>query len=127
MIRKVRDGGLQMLDVENHYLALKRAWVPRISMNSHKICAKIGRYYVDKITDITIILKMNFYDLDTTPCLMHIPCIYREMIMAYCRSNGPADIVSRSDLDGNENRLCTTTLWCTSAVHSFKVHLSNNL
>ena len=98
VINKVRDGGLQMLDVDNHFLALKEAWVPRISMNSHKIYAKIGRYYVDKIADITITLKMNFYVLNTMPCLMHIPCIYREIIMAYCRSNGPTYIVSRSDL-----------------------------
>ena len=70
MINKVRDGGLQMLDLESHFLALKGAWVPRISMNSHKVYAKIGRYYVDTIADITIILKMNFYDLDAMPCLI---------------------------------------------------------
>ena len=83
-------------------------------MNSHRIYAKIGRYYVDKIADITIIIKMNFYYLNTMPCLMHIPCIYREIIMAYCRSNGPADIVSRSDLFnqclwGNRNLMMNNT------------------
>ena len=52
VINRVRDGGLQMLDVENHFLALKGAWVPRVSMNSHKIYAQIGSYYVDKIADI---------------------------------------------------------------------------
>ena len=98
VINKVREGGLQMLDVDSHFLALKGAWIPRIVMNSHKIYAKLGRYYVDKIADITIIMKMNFHDFNAMPCLMHILSIYREIIMAYCRSNGPADIVSRSDL-----------------------------
>ena len=50
-----------MLDVDNHFLALKGASVPRISMNSRKICAKIGRYYVDKIADITIIITRGLH------------------------------------------------------------------
>ena len=56
---------------------------------------------------------MNFYDLNTMPCLMHIPCTYRE-IMAYCKSNGPTDIVSRSVLFnqclwGNRNLMMNNT------------------
>ena len=74
VINKVRDGGLQMLDVDSHFLALKGAWVPRISVNSHKIYAKIGRYYVDKIADITIIIKMNFYDLKKKKIYIYILC-----------------------------------------------------
>ena len=57
-----------MLDVDSHFLALKGAWIPRIIMNSHKIYAKLGRYYVDKIADITIIIKMNF--MISMPCLV---------------------------------------------------------
>ena len=121
VINKVRDGGLQMLDVDNHFLALKGAWVPRIVMNSHKIYAKIGRYYVDKIADITVIIKTIFFnDFNAMPCLMHTPCIYREIIMAYCRSNCPADIVSRSDLFNQ-------CLWGNRNLIQYNVYTVNHL
>ena len=76
---------------------------------------------------------MNFYDLDTMPCLMHIPCIYREMIMAYCRSNGPADIVSRSDLFnqclwGNRNLMMNNTcLYSKSFISSNIIYVKDVL
>ena len=97
MINTYQNGGLQMLDVESHFMALKAAWIPRIYGKSDDIWRTLPRYYIDKAT-CGLLPKMSASSLDELPHLTILPDFYKEVIIGYTKSKCPPNIESKIDL-----------------------------
>ena len=90
-------GGLKMIDIESQFSALKALWMSRIQKDSNLIWAFLPKHYIMKCTS-NMVLNMNFTDKKQFPRLKMIPDFYQEVISAYCKSNNPQPIDTKTNL-----------------------------
>ena len=98
IINKYEDGGLQMIDLENQFLALKASWFNRIQNNSTKTWAKLSTFFITKIAPIPVITNMSFKDIKDMPCINKIPQFYQEVIHGKTKSNNTGQIETKTFL-----------------------------
>ena len=58
IINTCQNGGLNMIDINSHFMALKAAWLGRIYKESNNVWQILPRMYIDEITCAQI-LNMN--------------------------------------------------------------------
>ena len=110
LINDYEKGGLKMIDLETHTMALKAAWIPRIFQNSHNVWSYLGKTYIEKATG-GLIQQMNLCNKKQFPRLETIPPFYQEVVIGYCKANIPEKIFSKSYLYsqtiwGNRQLIC---------------------
>jgi hypothetical protein len=69
LIGDIEEGGINMIDVQAHFEAVKAAWIPQIVNNAGKTWSKIPQMYMDVFGPNNIILKMTFIDQKCFPPL----------------------------------------------------------
>ena len=84
LISPITNGGVNMIDVESHFLALKAVWVNRILS-----CGSSNWGFIAKMN--TSPFKKNlayftFNKIDAFPLISDIPEFYRQVIYAFARS-----------------------------------------
>ncbi len=81
------DGGLQMIDTQSLFEAIKAAWVTRIIDASQANWNILSKLYMEKLGSPSLILYMTFNKVFSP--LLTIPDFYREVFVAYNKSKLP--------------------------------------
>jgi exonuclease III len=108
MINSFCNGGLQMVDVESQFYALKAVWITRILQAENCFWSILPKYHIHKvIRDSEACLAMNFINNNQMPILKTLPMFYQQCLIGFCKSNNN-DISCKSDLFnqiiwGNQN------------------------
>ena len=97
MINDFVNGGLKMLDVESHFMALKASWIPRILNEEKLIWSQLARYYLQKVSEGQL-SKFSFMKKEHFPRLNMIPMFYQEVVFGFCSSIKMDKISNKNDL-----------------------------
>ena len=111
----ISKGGLQMVDVESQFFAVKAAWITRMLKNNNKNWSFLFEYFLSKFAVNGSVLKMNFVEKKQMPRLTALPTFYQEAILGFCKSNSCISVNSKSDLYNQfiwGNRLFTINRKC---------------
>ena len=87
LINEIENGGLNMIDIESQFNAIKAAWVPRILKCKTQNWCNIPIYYLQKYGDDFNLLKSNLINIKSSPYLLTLPLFYQQVILSYCNSN----------------------------------------
>ena len=60
--------------------------------------SKLATYFLNKLSDTSIILQMNFTEIKQFLCLSQSPVFYQEVVPGNCKSNTPDRIITKNDL-----------------------------
>ena len=96
LICSMENGGLNMIDLNSFFLALKATWLHRLSCN--RTWTYLAKFYLNKIAPSNILLKMNFEQFTEMPSIKMLPSFYQEVLLAYCKYNIPILIKSKNSL-----------------------------
>ena len=83
MIGDIHEGGVNMVDIDSKFKALKAAWVPRILENKSKSWCTLAKYYINKFGGNDLVFKMNFNSTCQFPALESIPKFYQDVVISY--------------------------------------------
>ena len=97
LINSFENGGLKMVDIESHFMALKAAWIPRLIDDTKGIWKHLPLTYTYQITK-GLLNEMTFETKDQMPCLKTIPNFYAEVILAFSKARCRTTIENKSDL-----------------------------
>ncbi len=97
LINEFEKGGLCMIDVESHFMALKAAWIPRIYKESNELWKHLPHSYLVKATN-GLVKEMSFTSLKQMPVMNTVPKFYQEVMTSFCQSNMPSSISNKTDL-----------------------------
>ena len=119
VIKKLQEGGLNMVDLDSYFMSLKASWVPRIRVLNGK-WTDCFNYYVHKLhLDSNYIFKMTTVSVNDFPILKVLPKFYCDMIIAFNKSKTkkPFHLLTKHEimqqpLWGNDYfRICNTPLY----------------
>ena len=91
------NGGLNMIDIESYFLALKASWIGKIKDNQ-KPCSFLGNHFMKKIAPLNLLCQMSFEDLKEMPCLTQIPLFYQQVLLGHCKSKTQPPVTTRNDI-----------------------------
>ena len=83
LIGNLANGGIQMMDVESHFNALKASWVAKI-INHESSSLHIGKAIINNFAKDKLLLKMNSTDITY---LDEIPPFYKQVLVGYFKSD----------------------------------------
>ena len=124
IINKIKDGGLNMVDIESQFCAVKAGWLSRIINNPDTAWSKLSQLFLSNIGNEDILDKMTFRLKSHMPCLTQIPEFYQDVISSNALCNKPDVIVSKTLLYnqilwGNSNfMVAKECLYCKSFIDS---------
>ena len=85
LINSFSNGGLNMIDIESHFAALKAAWGPRL-YNNNDIWSIIPNKYLTKYLS-HLYSKMSFCNSIEMPVIKKLPKFYQEVVIGICTAN----------------------------------------
>ncbi len=97
LISDYSDGGLCMIDIESHLMALKAAWVPRIYKGFNDTWTFLPMAYIKTVSS-GYLHEMNFKSIRQMPILNTLPKFYQEVVLYYSKSKEVPVVCSKSDL-----------------------------
>ena len=83
VVNSIDEGGLNMVDLDCFFTALKAAWVPRILDHTGKWKGILDNYLNKINLDIGYVLNMNFKSIKDFPILKNIPVFYQEVLISF--------------------------------------------
>ena len=89
LLKPSKDGGINMIDIESMFRALKAAWIPRLNAAdpTKQSWAQLAHFFITKFVRIEDIRGFSI-DKDTEfPELKNMHPFYKEVVMGYCYSN----------------------------------------
>ena len=101
-VKTTNQGGLNMIDLEGHFQALKSSWIPRI-IDSNDKWSLLAKQWFNKLGQ-NIALKMNFEKIEHFPAIKQIPLFYQEVIHGFSKAK-------HSSLPVNEDQLKKQVIW----------------
>ncbi len=96
LINEFQNGGLCMIDVESHFMALKAAWIPLIFNKSTALWKQLPQSHLFKATN-GLVAQMSFTSIKQMPIINTVPKFYQEVITSYCKSNIQSNISNKSE------------------------------
>ena len=89
IIGTIDQGGLNMIDVECHFKALKATWVSRILLSEEaETWAFIPKQYLELSCLSKTILEINHISPSLEKCsISKFPVFYQQALLAFCASN----------------------------------------
>ena len=96
MINDLENGGLRMVDIESHMMALKGSWIKRIYTDGNDIWKHLPKTYLKSSTN-NFLFDMSFNSINQMPRLNMIPKFYQEVVIGFSMANRN-EIASKSDL-----------------------------
>ena len=106
VIKQVKEGGLNMIDIKSLFDSFKATWVPKIMNANPEIhgWAQLSRLFLKKLIECNLNLKMNFDDSVLFEELENIQQFYKEVIQCY-------NNVFVTDQDTFKNDILNQPLW----------------
>ena len=89
LLKPSKDGGINMIDIESMFRALKAAWIPRLNaaVQTKQSWAQLAHFFISKFVRIEDIRGFSI-DKDTEfRQLKNMHPFYKEVVMGYCYSN----------------------------------------
>ena len=89
LLKPSKDGGINMIDIESMFRALKAAWIPRLNAAdpTKQSWAQLAHFFITKFVRMEDIRGFSI-DKDTEfPELKNMNPFYKEVVMGYCYSN----------------------------------------
>ncbi len=86
LFASTKQGGLNMIDIESHFSALKAAWIPRLLADQNSNWSFIGNEYLNQFGPFFLVLNMSFDNIKSFRPLEKIPKFYQEIIIAFNKS-----------------------------------------
>ena len=86
LLKPSKDGGINMIDIESMFRALKAAWIPRLNAAdpTKQNWAQLAHFFITKFVRIEDIRGFSI-DKDTEfPELKNMHPFYKEVVMGYC-------------------------------------------
>ena len=103
----MKDGGLNMIDIDAYLLSLKASWIPKI-LNIKGNWKKVFEHYVNSlgIQNFSYIFKMNFTDIKSVKAITKLPKFYIDVLIAYnkCKTVHRLSLI-------DEYQLLTQPIW----------------
>ncbi len=96
LINKYCYGGLQMIDIETFFMALKASWLEKI-LNSKEIWSYIPKTLLTNLLTNELI-NMSFSSINDMPILEKLPIFYQQVVIGYCTARKTIKIETKSDL-----------------------------
>ena len=89
VIKKVTEGGLNMVDIECLFSSFKAYWLKRILSCDcqNESWAQIPLYYLNTFVSNDIVLKLNINKKKTLTCLENFPQFWKEVILCFSQTN----------------------------------------
>ena len=97
MICDHTKGGINMIDVESHFLALRASWMRRI-VHQNKPWNEIAKYHFRRIGPEHLVLSMTFENTIDLTKLPTIPKFYQQMHLAFSKYKKMENICTRQQL-----------------------------
>ena len=85
IIANIREGGLNMIDIESQVIANRATWMHKI-LNSSGNWTFFGKTYIDKFGPNRIILRGNLCNQKFLPEIRNLPQFYQDVILSYNRA-----------------------------------------
>ena len=124
IVNKIEDGGLNMVDIESQFFAVKAGWISRIINNPETAWSKLFLLILSTIGKLDMLLRMTFRSRCHMACLAQVPEFYQDVIGSYALCNKPDVITSKALLYkqivwGNSNLMVKKEcLYCKSFIAS---------
>ena len=96
LIADICEGGIQMMDIESQFEALKASWVVKL-LNSIGSWSFLGNIYLN-LLDNHNVLRLNFTDKRHFPLLKKLPPFYQDVITSFNKSKICPLPLSKPDL-----------------------------
>jgi hypothetical protein len=91
LISNFKDGGLNIVDLQSKFNALKANWISKLHKN-HDNWTKFGNYYLNLFGKDKAILSFNFHNSSQFPQIKLLPVFYQEVIISFNKSKPPTDL-----------------------------------
>ncbi len=87
LINDIKEGGINMIDVEAHFQSLKASWSSKINdLSSNEQWLEIPHQKLNKLGNKLYILNINLIDALKLPQLKSLPVFYQEIVYALSKS-----------------------------------------
>lgn len=97
LICPCNEGGANMLDIREQFLALKAPWISKI-ITGDLSWQNLARFLIEKIIPLTMVIKMSFSSIKSFPILKKLPEFYQEALLGYTKSKFPEKIENKKSL-----------------------------
>jgi exonuclease III len=83
LIGKIEDGGLNMVDIQSHFEALKAAWKDRIISQPKSEWNRIAYKYINQFGKNGVIFETDITEIKDLERINNIPIFYKQVICSY--------------------------------------------
>ena len=84
LIAEIADGGINMIDIDSHILALKASRISKI-IDTNDSWAALGKDYLNILPNFNIV-RLTFNKVDTFPLVETLPTFYQDVILGFNKS-----------------------------------------
>lgn len=98
IINKLEEGGLNMIDIECQFQAVKATWIPRILSQSDQNWPAISLYFFNKIAPNNIWLHMNVDTETCMPSIKSIPSFQKQILLSFNKTKKVKNPENKKDL-----------------------------
>ena len=83
LIGKFEDGGVEMIDINSYFMAIKVTWIKRL-MNSESNWSVIGNHSINQFGGRNLLLRITTSDINY---INNLPVFYEQIFQAYISTN----------------------------------------
>ena len=91
------EGGANMMDIREQFLALKAPWISKI-MTGDLSWQCLSKFLIEKSIPLSVLTQMSFTSIKSIPVLKNLPRFYQEALLGYTKSKFPEKIESQKSL-----------------------------
>ena len=98
LICDITEGGINMIDIDCFFDAIKSAWVKRITDSNDEKWSHLPKQYLRKLGPHYMALKMNFDNSQFFPQINTIPDFYQQVLLGFNRTKDKYDPTSGASI-----------------------------
>ena len=99
LICDLTEGGINMVDIDCFFDAIKSAWVKRITDTDEDKWSYLPKQFMMKLGPHYMALKMNFDNIQCFPQIKNIPEFYQQVLLGYNRTKDMYDPNSDTSIE----------------------------
>jgi len=104
LYKPITEGGINLINIEAHFQALKASWVPRLLNHTNDAWTCIPQYYLNLFGPNLMILNFNFDNPVLFPEISKLPLFYQEIIISFNKAKGENKPI-------NKTQFLNSTIW----------------
>ena len=100
VIREFKNGGINMLDIDMHFMSIKAGWVTKLLNYKGKWSTLFYHILAEMGLPRDYIWKMSFRSVETLPQIKWLPVFYQEIIVAFnkCKHIKPLNLANKYEM-----------------------------